>query len=163
MKRLTHRALVVAAATSLALALGGCHGAAQQAAMPSDGEMTKMANDTVAAWTSMDAAKIKAIYAPNVVAFDFVAAPLETDRPTFDKAQDAFAAAKLNNAEQVSRTLQPLDPDTFVMSGAWNISSSSVPANKAAVRCTDVFHKDAAGAWPIVNEHCSAVPQAAAA
>ena len=38
--------------------------------------------------------------------------------------------------------------------------SSTMPANNATVRCTDVFQKDASGNWTIVNEHCSPVPKA---
>ena len=46
------------------------------------------------------------------------------------------------------------------MSGTWQMTSSKTPANNGAVRCTDVFQKDASGKWPIVNEHCSTVPKA---
>jgi ketosteroid isomerase-like protein len=159
MTGLSQRGRILAAA-AITLAAGAC-AAAPAPVKPSQAEVTKVANDTVSAWTSMDAAKIKGIYGPGVVAFDFAAAPLETDRATFDKAQDAFAAAKFDGAQQVSRNLQILDADTFVMSGTWNITSSSTPANNSTVRCTDVFQKDEAGKWPIVNEHCSPEPTAA--
>ena len=112
------------------------------------------------AWKSTDAAKIKALYAPSVEAYDFVAPGLAPDRAEFDKRQDAFAAAKLDGAKQVERKIQVLSPDVFVMSGTWDLSSSTMPANNATVRCTDVFQKDASGNWTIVNEHCSPVPKA---
>jgi len=108
----------------------------------------------------MDAAKIKALYAPGVVAFDFSAPDLVTERAKFDEIQDGFAAAKFDAAEQVSRNVQILDADTFVMNGTWNITSSATPANNSSVRCTDVFEKGEDGKWLIASEHCSPVPAA---
>ena len=131
----------------------------QAAITESDAE--KIADATVEVWKSMDAAKIKALYAPSVEAYDFVAPTLPTDRADFDKRQDAYAAARLDGATQVERKVQILSPDVFVMSGTWNMTSSTKPANNAGVRCTDVFQKDQAGNWPIVNEHCSPVPKSA--
>jgi ketosteroid isomerase-like protein len=127
----------------------------------SDADAAKIADATVEVWKSTDAAKIKALYAPSVVAFDFVAPALSPDRAEFDKRQDAFAAAKLDGAKELERKIQILAPNVFVMSGTWDLSSSSTPANNTPVRCTDVFQKDASGNWPIVNEHCSAVPKGA--
>ena len=80
-----------------------------------------MADATVEVWKSMDAAKIKALYAPSVEAYDFVAPGLSKDRAEFDKRQDAFAAAKLDGAKQVERKIQILSPDVFVMSGTWQL------------------------------------------
>jgi ketosteroid isomerase-like protein len=133
--------------------------ATAQAAL-SDADATKVADATVEVWKSTDATKIKALYAPSVEAYDFVAPGLAPDRAEFDKRQDAFAAAKLDGAKQVERKIQVLSPDVFVMSGTWDLSSSTMPANNATVRCTDVFQKDASGNWTIVNEHCSPVPKA---
>ena len=109
----------------------------------------------------MDARRIKALYDPAVIGFDFASAPLTTDRATWDKAQDACAAAKIDGAVQKQRVVQVLAPDIVVMSGVWDLRSSAIPANDGPIRCTDIFHKDAAGAWPIVNEHCSLVPKPA--
>ena len=150
-------------AASLAL-LGGCQQAvapAPAATMITEADANKLADAMVSTWESKDAAKIKALYAPGVVAFDYGLGPLEADRTTFDHAQDLFAAAEIDSEEQVSRKIQILDADTFVVSGVWNGSSKSNPASNGLVRCTDVFQKDAAGAWSIINEHCSASPKAA--
>jgi len=127
----------------------------------SDADAAKVADATVETWKSMDAAKIKALYAPSVEAFDFVVPGLAKDRAEFDKRQDAFAAAKLDGAKQVERKIQVVSPDVFVMSGTWDMTSTAMPANNSTVRCTDVFQKDASGNWPIVNEHCSAAPKPA--
>ncbi len=155
---------ILVAFSAIALAASACHKAADTAAPPpvSEADAAKIADATVAGWTSMDAAKIKALYGPSVVGFDYAIGPLSTDRVTWDRAQDIFAAAKIDGAVQVSRTIQILDSDVFVVSGVWDVTSSTMPASNGTVRCTDVYQKDANGHWPIVNEHCSAMPKAAA-
>lgn len=155
---------ILVALCAMALAAGGCHKGADTTAPPpvSEADAAKAADATVAAWTSMDAAKIKALYGPSVVGFDYAIGPLSTDRVTWDRAQDIFAAAKIDGAVQVSRKIQLLDSDVFVVSGVWDVTSSTMPASNGTVRCTDVYQKDANGHWPIVNEHCSAMPKAAA-
>jgi len=67
----------------------------------------------------------------------------------------------LDGANQVERKIQVLSPDIFVMSGTWEMTSSTTPANNATVRCTDVFQRDVSGNWPIVTEHCSPAPKPA--
>ena len=134
---------------------------ASSASTISEADAGKIADDTVKVWTSTDAGKIKALYAPSVEAYDFAAPTLSRDRAEFDKRQDEFAAAKLDGATQVERKIQVLSPDVFVMSGTWKMTSSTMPKNNGDVRCTDVFQKDASGNWPIVNEHCSMVPKPA--
>ena len=156
--------IFAAAAASFAL-LGACQKTEDVketvSAPVSEAEATKLADAMVKTWESKDAAKIKALYAPTVVAFDYAYGPLEEDRATFDKAQDVFAAAQIDSEEQISRKIQLLDADTFVVSGVWNGTSKAKPENNGEVRCTDVFQKDADGTWIIVNEHCSQMPKAA--
>ena len=156
---------IFAAAAASCVVLGGCQKAetapAAVAAAVTDAEAGKLADAMVATWESKDAAKIKALYAPTVVAFDYAYGPLEEDRATFDKAQDVFAAAQIDSEDQISRKIQLLDADTFVVSGVWNGTSKAKPENNGQVRCTDVFQKGADGAWIIVNEHCSQMPKAA--
>ena len=156
---------IFAAAAASCVVLGGCQKAeapvAAAAAAISEAEAGKLADAMVKTWESKDAAKIKALYAPSVVAFDYAIGPLEADRATFDKAQDAFAAAGIDSEEQIARNIQLLDADTFVVSGVWNGTSKAHPEANGQVRCTDVFHKGADGAWIIVNEHCSQMPKAA--
>lgn len=135
--------------------------AGRAAAPITEAEAARLADATTAAWTSMDAARVKALYAPSVVGFDFSIEPLSMDRATWDKAQDAFVTAKLDSAVQKERRIQLLGPDIFVVSGRWEVRSSAVPANNSVLRCTDVYRRDASGAWPIVNEHCSAAPKPA--
>ncbi len=125
-----------------------------------EAEAATLADRMVAVWESADAAKIKALYAPGVVAFDYAIGGLPADRVEFDKRQDAFAAFKIDKEEQLERQIQILDADTFIVSGTWRGSSTAIPANNGDVRCTDVFQKTD-GNWSIVNEHCSVVPKSA--
>ena len=129
------------------------------AAILSEAELGRIADRTEAEWASMDAARIKALYAPQVVGSDVTTAPLATDRPTWDKQQDAFAAAKLDKIVETSRKIQILAPDIFVLSGMGDLTSAAVPANNATMRFTDVFQKQADGSWLIVNEHVSIAPK----
>ena len=155
--------LAIAAIAASCVLTAACakEASAPAAAAITEAEATKLADAMVKGWESKDAATIKALYAPGVVAFDYAYGPLEADRATFDKAQDVFAAAQIESEEQISREIQLLDADTFVVSGVWNGTSQAKPENNGQVRCTDVFQKDAAGAWSIVNEHCSQMPKAA--
>ena len=155
--------IFAAAAASCAL-LGACQKAETApaaVAAVTETEAVKLADAMVKTWESKDAAKIKALYAPTVVAFDYAYGPLEEDRATFDKAQDVFAAAQIDSEAQISRNIQILDADTFVVSGVWNGTSKAKPENNGQVRCTDVFQKGTDAAWIIVNEHCSQMPKAA--
>jgi len=152
---------LIAATTAACNKTESLKAAAPAQAAISEADAAKVADATVKVWTSMDAAKIKALYAPSVEAYDFAAATLSKDRTEFDKRQDGFAAEKLDAASQVERKIQILSPTVFVMSGTWQMTSSAAPANNGAVRCTDVFQQDQTGNWPIVNEHCSMVPKPA--
>jgi hypothetical protein len=152
---------VLAAATAACTKAESEKSAAPTQAAISEGDAAKVADSTVDVWKSMDAARIKALYAPSVEAYDFAVPALAKDRAEFDKRQDAYAAAKLDGAKQVERKIQILTPDVFVMNGTWDMTSSALPANNTMVRCTDVFQKDSSGNWLIVDEHCSAAPKAA--
>ncbi len=132
------------------------------AAMISDADAAKITDATVAAWQSMDAAKIDALYAPDVVGFDVSAAPLSTDRANWTKLQQGFAAMKFDHAAITQSKTQILDGDDFIFSSVANLTSTAGSVKALSIRCTDVFHKQADGKFLIVNEHCSSVPGAKA-
>ena len=155
---MTRWAFMAAVATCVTLA--ACNKAEGPAAAVSEAEATKLADAMVKAWESRNPARIKSIYAPSIVAFDYAAGPLEADRATFDKAQDVFAQAGIDSEEQIARKIQLIDANTFIVSGVWNGTSKDHPENNGQVRCTDVFHKAPGGDWGIVNEHCSVMPKA---
>ena len=153
-------------ATAAVALLGACSQPSEPAATATtaaltEADATKVTEATLAAWQSMDAAKIKAVYAPDVVGFDFATAPLVTDRAAWDKAQDAFAAGQIDKITPTAQKVQIIGPDAFIYSMSGTNTSTAKPENNGALRCTDVFHRDASGAWLIVNEHCSAPPKAA--
>lgn len=145
----------------VALSATSCQEAkvATSPAAVTDAEAGKAFESTVAAWQSMDAAKIKALYAPDVTGFDYTNGPLVPDRATWDKNQDAFAAAKLDKVDVVANKIQLLGNDAFVVTSQSEGTSTALPANNTTFRCTDVYRRDAAGAWLIVNENCSPMPK----
>ena len=159
-----NRSVIAALAASCVL-LAGCEKAAvpvaAEAAAVTEAEASKAFDDTVVVWNSMDAAKIKALYAPDVVSFDIASPALTTDRAAFDKNQDAFAAAKLDSVKVAEKKIQIVDGDTFIVSSVSDGTSSTIPANNATFRCTDVYHRGTDGKWWIVNENCSVPPKAA--
>lgn len=119
-------------------------------------EAAKAFDATIVAWQSADAATIKAQYAPDVAGFDFLG-PLVTDRATWDRNQEAFAAAKIDKIVIKDKKIQLLGPDAFVVSSYCDDTSSSANSS-AAFRCTDVYTRRAGGPWLIVNENCSSTP-----
>src|SRR4051812_21192191 len=89
------KSAVTFAVTLLAAGTTGCNktesvkaATAQEAT--SEAAADKVADATVTVWKSMDASKIKALYAPSVEAFDFGVPGLAKDRAEFDKRQDAY-------------------------------------------------------------------------
>lgn len=128
------------------------------AAAMTDADAAKITDATVATWQSMDAAKIDALYAPDVVGFDVDAPPLSTDRANWTKLQQAFAAAKYDHVAVTQSKTQILDGDNFVFSSVADLTSSAGASKPASIRCTDVFHKQADGKFLIANEHCSRTP-----
>lgn len=112
---------------------------------------------TVAEWQSMDAARIKAVYAPDFAGFDF-GGGLITDRAAWDKAQDGFAAAQFDQIELSARKIQLLGPDAFLVSALGKDISSANPQTSVTFRCTDAFQRAANGKWLVVSEHCSGLP-----
>lgn len=132
------------------------------AAMMSDADAAKITDATVATWQSMDAAKIDALYAPDVVGFDVSAAPLSTDRANWTKLQQGFAAMKFDRLAITQSKTQILDGDTFIFSSVGNLTSSAGSVKSLPIRCTDVYRKQADDKFLIVNEHCSSVPGAKA-
>lgn len=160
---------------SLTLALGavsattGCHrhgGYGERhdhhSAVMSDADAVKITDATVATWQSMDAAKIDALYAPDVVGFDVSSAPLSTDRANWTKLQQAFAAMKFDHLAIAQSKTQILDGDNFIFSSVGNLTSTAGSLKALTIRCTDVYRRQGDDKFLIVNEHCSSVPGAKA-
>ena len=92
------------------LLLSGCNQPAtsQPSASVTEGEAGEVFAAALSAWQSMDAAKMKALYAPDFVGFDFTLAPLITDRSEWDKVEDAYAAAKIDALKVTEQKIQLL-------------------------------------------------------
>ena len=149
------------AAAAVCMMLGACQKAEAPAATAvTEADASTAFDATVAAWGSMDAAKVKALYAPDVAGFDYSAAPLVTDRAIWDKNQDSFAAAKLDQISVTEKKIQLLGPDAFVVSSTSEGKSTAMPANNTKFRCTDIYRRQPDGTWLIVNENCGALPKA---
>jgi ketosteroid isomerase-like protein len=151
------------ALASVAL-LAGCNSGQQtgQDSKPagkiSNAQAQAIAQATVETWESGDADRIKALYAPTIIGYDSGAPAMSTDRATWDKLQEAFAAAKFDRIDVTKRAIQLLDGDTFVVTHEGTDASSTEPGVTWPFRCTEVFQKAEAGRWLIVNENCSIPP-----
>jgi ketosteroid isomerase-like protein len=157
------RTFAVVASVATMAATGAC----QKQAAPAEAATTAKisAADAAAAveaaqaaWVSMDAAKIDALYAPDVVGFDPIAAPLSTERATWTKLQHGFAAMKFDHVDTPDRKIQILNDDTFVVSGTATFTSKDGPLKSMPMRFNDVYQKQPNGSFLIVNEHVSVVP-----
>ena len=154
MKPMITIALVGALAT-----LSACQKGPAAAAAVSEADATAVADATQTAWVTMDAAKIEAAYAKDIVAFDVMDPPLSTTWDNWHKLQQGFAAMKFDKIDVPDRKIQILDGDTFVVSGTGTMTGSG-EMKEAGLRFTDVYQKQADGKWLIVNEHASFVPEA---
>lgn len=128
------------------------------AAMIGEADAAKATNATIAAWQSMDASKIDALYAPDIVGFDPTVPPLSTDRANWTKLQQGFAAMKFDRVAVTQSKTQILDGDAFIFSSVANLTGTAGSVKAMSVRCTDVYRKQPDGKFLIVNEHCSSVP-----
>ena len=157
MKSMTSKAALISAAVMLAACSQKAAEPAAPAAAVTEADAAAAADATQAAWVTMDAAKIEAPYAKDVVAFDPVTAPMSTDWDNFHKLQEGFAAAKFDKLDVPDRKIQLVDSDTFIVSGTGTLTGSGEPKS-AVMRFTDVYQKQADGKWLIVNEHVSLAP-----
>ena len=157
-------ALAVLLAGSTAFASCNQKAAAPEAeAAISETEAAAIADATEDAWTSVDLAKVEAVYAKDVIAFDPVNPLLSTTWDNFDKLQKGYIDMKFNGKTVPDRAIQILDADTFVVSGTADLTSAEGPMKQAAMRFTDVYQRQADGKWLIVNEHISLKPEPAKA
>jgi ketosteroid isomerase-like protein len=163
MKPLTSKAVLISAAVMLAACNQKAAAPAAPAAAVSEADAAAAADATQTAWTTMDVVKIEAPYAQEIVAFDPMDPPLSTTWENWDKLQKGFAAMKFDKLNVTERKIQPLDADTFIVSGTGQFTSTEGAMKAATLRFTDVYQKQADGRWLIVNEHASIAPTAPAA
>ena len=142
----------------------GTDNTAEAAAPPTEAEAAAVVDLTEATFTSGNAETIMAHYAPGAVFFDPTIAEPTNDRATATKWTENFIAMKPTAFSPGTRKIQVLDPDTFITSGIGTIDAVvDDRPTKLAMRYTDVYEKQADGAWLIVHEHLSMPPAANAA
>ena len=158
-------ALIATMSLGATVAIAGCQKqtapqatTADAGAKISESDAATAADATEAVWVSQDAAKIDALYAPDVVGFDPMEAPLSTDRSHWTKLQQGYAAMKFDHKDVRDRKIQVLDGEDFIASGTATLTSKDGPMKTAAMRFTDVYRKQPDGRFLIVNEHISMVP-----
>lgn len=163
------RKMVTMAATALALtacdfktAVTAENGSVTAASLtpPTAAEADKIVGDAYAAFTSGDAIKMMAHYAPTALVIDAANNAPSSDRATITKWNADFAAMKPSDLVTNPRTVQVLDADTIVSSGiAAFLADVAGRRQRVSVRYTHVFQRQSDGRWLIVNEHNSIPPQ----
>lgn len=154
---------------TLALALAACNFSRTEkasnvtttraSAVTSD-EANRVVNDAYATFTSGDAVKMMALYAPTAVVIDAANNLPSYDRATVTKWTADFAAMKPSDLTTNPRIIQSFNDDTIVSSGiAAFLADVGGRRQRVSVRYTHVFEKQADGRWLIVAEHNSIPPQ----
>jgi uncharacterized protein (TIGR02246 family) len=163
------RNLIMVAVSALALA--GCNFQATPGSKTSStssttgvsmsaSEADQVVNAAYADFTSGDAVKMMAHYAPGAVVIDAANNLPSTDRATITKWTADFAALKPSDLTTNPRLVQSFNDDTIVSSGvAAFLADVGGRRQRVSVRYTHVFEKQADGKWLIVAEHNSIPPQ----
>ena len=145
-------------ALALALVAAGCQ---QKPAAPvSETDAAAALDAAKAAWTSMDVAKLDALYADDVTNLDVGAPGLNQGKDAIHKLNAAFVEMKFDGAEFTAKKIVPLGPDVFVATGIAHFTSSANKTMDGDIRFSEVFQKQADGGWKIVHEHISFPPKA---
>lgn len=148
----------------VATTVGGCsQGAADEAKLaPVTTEAASKAFDSASqAWTSMNAAKIDAIYADNVVAFDPGYPATINGLGALAPQNAKFAKLAFDGMRMTDRDIVPLGPTMFMATGVSHLTSSADAAKSMDVRFTEIFSRQPDGSWKIIHEHLSDVPEGA--
>ena len=153
----------------LALAVAGCDastrvgngvGAASNGRALTAQEADKIVNDAYASFTSGDAMRMMAHYAPDAVVIDAANNQPTLDRTTITKWTADFAAMKPSDLVANPRMVQSFNDDMIVSSGiAAFLADVGGRRQRVSVRYTHVFARQADGRWLIVAEHNSIPPQ----
>ncbi len=122
-------------------------------------DAARIADETQAAWISMDASKIESRYARDIVVFDPTLRSMGTTWDAFHNIQIGFVLAKMDGLTVPDRKIQLLDDKTFIVSGTGMGTSSTGRQKQIVLRFTDVYRRQGDGLWLIVNEHISLPPR----
>lgn len=153
------RTIILAAA---ALALGGCFKPAADHAAVTQAEAVRIAEQAEATFTTGDVTAIMAQYANNAVMIDASNPAPSADRKVQTLWARAFVSMKPADYSVPDRRIQLLGPDAFISSGTETFTVAAGAARpRVSARFSDVFQRQKDGAWKIVHEHVSVLPQPA--
>jgi ketosteroid isomerase-like protein len=144
-----------------ALALAACQQQAAEAdanASLSEAEAEAVVDAAQSDFASADIDRIDALYAGNVVAFDPRQRTIGEGSVMMYAFNVPFASLGYDEVEVADRKIQVLDADTLVVSGTAQLSSSTGASKDKSMRYTQVFQKQADGAWKIATQHLSEAP-----
>ena len=126
---------------------------------PTQAQAEKIIEATEKSYTSGDANQIMAQYADGAVMFDQGLLAPVADRQLQTKITQGFAATQPRDFTVANRTIQVLDPQTFITSGVTNFTIQLGQSRQPArVRFTQVYQRQGDGTFKIVHEHMSAPP-----
>jgi uncharacterized protein (TIGR02246 family) len=154
---------------TLALALTGCNAVANKpddnrsglsANTRSVADLEKIVGDVYAPFSSGDATKMMANYAPDAVVIDAANNLPSQDRALITKRTADFAALKPTDLSYNPRIIQAINADTIVSSGITAfLADVAGHRQRVSVRYTHVLARQPDGRWLIVAEHNSIPPQ----
>lgn len=141
--------------------LAACQQPAAEAKLdpPTQAQAEKIIEATEQSYASGDANQIMAHYADSAVMFDQgLLAPI-ADRQLQTKLTQGFAATQPRDFTVANRAIQILDAETFVTSGVTSFTIQLGQSRQPVrARFTQVYQRQADGAYKIVHEHMSAPP-----
>ncbi len=125
-------------------------------------EAATIAEQTEASFTTGDLTAIMRQYADSAVMIDAAAPSPSADRKVQTGWARAFVSMKPADYSVPDRRIQLLGADAFISSGTETFTVAAGAARpRVSARFSDVFQRQKNGAWKIVHEHVSMVPQPA--
>ena len=146
---------------AVAALLAACQQSTEQAKLApvTQKQAETIVEATEKSYTSGDAAQIMTHYAEGAVMFDQGLLSPVADRQLQTKLTQGFAATRPSDFTTANRSIQLLDPDTFVASGVMSFTIQLGQARQPArARFTQVYQRQGDGTFKIAHEHMSAPP-----
>ena len=157
------RRLLILGAAALLVTACQKPAAEERSASPAAAPAASDAEAIVAAaeksWASGDVAQVMANYADDAVVFDSSRLAATNDRNLITRGNADFLTMKPADFVVADRQTQALDDNTIVSSGVLSFTASVGAARDVMrTRFTQVYQRQADGAWKIVHEHMSSPP-----
>ena len=160
MRRLPLPVVILLAPTFLLT--GACQKAPSGQPPVTEAQAARIAETAEASFTTGDANKVMAQYAEGAVMIDAAAPTPSADRKVQTGWARNFVSMQPADYSVPDRRIQLLGPDAFISSGTETFTVAAGAARpRVSARFTDVFQRQKDGAWKIVHEHVSMLPQPA--